>query len=259
MDLPGVMCRYADRFAVLGRGEHHVGSPLGAWLMLALAAPAATGELTDQIVEALGVDVVSAHQVATELLGNPKPVVSAAAAAWTREGLTGLDPWLESLPVRVQTGPVPTQDQADQWAQQYTNDLIDRFPLATTHALVVLASALATRVKWTTPFDTADAADLRGPWSTTLTRVLRMPQDTHDHDAFFVNTQRAGLLGVHRASAIGMDVTSVIADPHVAPATVLAAAHRVAVAQARHSRNLGPVSLFDLPLADHPHWSITQE
>jgi len=258
MELCALVCGYADRFAALGRGEHHVGSPLGAWLVLALAAPAATGDLADRIVDALGADLTTAHRLAVQLLTHPHPAVSAAAAAWSQRGLTGLDPWLATLPAGVQTGPVPTQDEADAWARGHTFGLIDQFPLDTGGAQVLLASALATRVTWVTPFETTDATDLRGPWSTRLTRVLRAPRAV-GHHAVITDTARAGLVGVHTARADGLEVTSVIADPAVAAADVLAAAHQVAVARACHRRNLPPVSLFDLPLGDHPVWIITEE
>lgn len=163
MDLPAVMCRYADRFAALGRGKQQVGSPLGAWLVLALVAPVASGEVAEQIAEALGADVDTAHRMAVQLLAHPHPAVSAAAAAWTREGLTELDPWLRSLPANVQTGPVPTQNQADAWARKNTRGLIEQFPLDTRDVVVLLASALATRVTWIIPFETVDATGLGGP------------------------------------------------------------------------------------------------
>lgn len=258
MELPDLVCRYADRFAALGRGEHHVGSPLGAWLVLALAAPAATSDLAHQVVDALGADLTTAHCMAVELLAHPHPAVSAAAAAWTQEGLTGLDSWLATLPDGVRTGPVPTQDEADAWAREHTLGLIDRFPLNTPEFQVVLASALATRVTWATPFETTDATDLRGPWSTSLTRVLRAPR-AGGHHAVITDTVRAGLVGVHTALADGLEVTSVIAYPAVAPADVLAATHEIAVARARHPRDPAPVSLFDLPLGEHPQWTITEE
>lgn len=259
MDLPAVICRYADRFAALGRGDHHVGSPLGAWLILALAAPAATGQEADQIAETLGTDVETAHHIAMELLARPHPAVSAAAAAWAHEGLTGLDPWLGSLPVGVQAGPLPTQDQADAWARKRTGGLIDQLPLNTRNALVLLASVVATRITWvTTPFETADAAELGGPWSTVLTRVLRAPGGGF-HDAFITDTERAGLVAVHSTQADGIYVTSVIADPAVAPADVLAAAHQIAIARAQYLWNDTSVSLFDLPLGEHPLWIITEE
>lgn len=104
MELPALVGRYADRFAALGRGEHHVGSPSGAWLVLALAAAAATGDLADRISDALGPDLNTAHRMAVKLLTHLHPAVSAAAAAWTQEGLPVLDPWLGSLPRMFRPG-----------------------------------------------------------------------------------------------------------------------------------------------------------
>lgn len=257
MDLPALICGYADRFAALGRGEHHVGSPLGAWLVLAFAAPVATGQEAEQIAQALGTDVDTAHSLAMHLLAHPHPAVSAAAAAWTQQDLHGLDPWLESLPSIVQTGPVPTQDQADAWAREQTLGMIDQFPIHTRGVVVLLASALATRLTWDAPFETADAADLRGPWSATLTRVLRTPH-SRGHHAFITDTERAGRVAVHNGSADYVQVISVIADPAVAPVDVLAAAHEIAVGRFQRP-DITSVSLFDLPLGEHPLWTITQD
>lgn len=257
MDLPDVMCRYAERFTSLGQ-KHGVASPLGAWLVLALAAPAASGDLADEIAGALGADVDIAHAAATELLAHPHPAVSAAAAAWRIDGLPGLDPWLDTLPAEVETGGMPTQDQADLWARESTLGLIDRFPVDTSDLAVLLASALATRVNWADPFETTGAAELRGQWAATLQRVLRAPHSA-DHDSFITRTRRAGLVAVHSVSADGLAVTSVIADTAVAPAGVLATAHQIAMRQAGRGRGQRAISLFDLPLGDHALWTITEK
>jgi hypothetical protein len=257
MDLPALVCRYADRFAALGGEEHHVASPLGAWLVLALAAPAATGPLAEQITDALGTDADSAHRAATELLASPHPSVAAAAAAWMGPELTGLDQWRARLPGTVTTGPVPTQQQADAWAREHTLGLIDTFPLDLARAVIVLASALATRVTWVTPFDLADAAELRGRWSTQLARVLRSPRDG-GHHAVIAQTARAGQVAVHHALADDLEVTCVIAAADVPAVDVLAAAHEIATARVRHGQVPGSVSLFDLPLGEHPLWAITE-
>ena len=256
MDLPDMMCRHAERFTALGQ-KHGVASPLGAWLVLALAAPAATRDLADEISHALGADLDTAHSAATELLAHPHPSVSAAAAAWRRDGLPGLDPWLATLPAEVETGGIPTQDHADAWAREHTLGLIERLPMDTSNLAVALASALATRVTWATPFETTDAADLRGCWSTTLTRVLRA-SDLLGHEAFITETERAGLVAVHSASADDLEVTSVIADPAVAPSDVLAAAHEIAVWQAGHGSGPRALSLFEVPLGDGAQWTITE-
>ncbi|HEY7045741.1 MAG TPA: hypothetical protein VH373_00875 [Jatrophihabitantaceae bacterium] len=91
MDLSTLVRRYAQRFAALGGDEHQVGSPLGAWLVLALAAPTADGQLRAEITDALGTDVESAQQLLAELLKQPDDAVGTALAAWSIPGLTGLD------------------------------------------------------------------------------------------------------------------------------------------------------------------------
>ena len=80
MTLPPLVSRYAERFALLGGDEHRVGSPLGAWLVLAIAAPAAHGALRAEIVDVLGTDVDSAHRLAGALLERSHPAVAAALA-----------------------------------------------------------------------------------------------------------------------------------------------------------------------------------
>jgi len=57
-----------------------VASPLGAWLLLALAAPACAGDDLRQLEEILGADADTAAGFAAELLANPHPLVHAAAA-----------------------------------------------------------------------------------------------------------------------------------------------------------------------------------
>ncbi len=258
MELTALVCRYAERFAELGGGRHHVSSPLGAWLVLALAAPAATGKLAEVITDALGTDVDTAHRAATDLLSHPHPTVAVAAAAWTRPGLVGLNGWTSGLPAPVATGPIPTQEQADAWAREHTLGLIERFPLDVDSALILLASALAARVSWAVPFELAPAAELRGPWSTELTQVLRTPRRRRHH-AFIADTARAGRVVVHTADAEGLQVTSVIAAHDVAPPDVLAATHQICVAWAAGNALVPSVSLFDLPLGDHPLWTIAEQ
>jgi hypothetical protein len=258
MELAGLVRRYAERFAGLGGDEHQVGSPLGAWLVLALAAPTADGVLREEIADALGTDVADAQRLVAELLRRPNEAVGAALAAWSKPGLTGLDAWLAELPVAVTTGDVPTQQEADQWARNHTLGLINTFPIDTRGVLILLASALATRVTWLRPFDLVDGTELRGAWGRQLTRALHAPADL-GHTTSIVATDRAGTVAAHTALAdAGLQVTSVIAAADVPRADVLAVAHDLA-GTARGRRGTGSsVSLFDLPLGDSPLWTITE-
>ena len=252
MNLPNVVDRYARRFAAVHRGEHSVSSPLGAWLVLATAAQAATGEARDELEEVLGLDVSTAASALDALLRDPPDVVRAALAAW---GFTGAD-WVRRLPAAVETGPVPTQTQADAWAREHTLGLIDQFPVGDIAALDgLLASALATRVSWVRPFELTGADELHSPWSTQVAEVL----EDGEADGFLADTEQAGTVAVHTAYAEGaLQVTSVIAGIDVEPVDVLAAAHHIAVAEATGA----PVSrhsLSDMALGDGAFWTITEE
>jgi hypothetical protein len=88
--LSEAVVRYADRFhAALGTG-HHVASPFGAWLLLALAARAASGDTRAELAQVLGDDVDDAAAWADALLSKPHPLVSAVrqavVARYTRVG-----------------------------------------------------------------------------------------------------------------------------------------------------------------------------
>jgi hypothetical protein len=264
------LSRYARRLhQVIGTG-HHVASPLGAWLLLALAAPACTGDDLRQLEEILGIDAGTAAGFAAELLAYPHPVVHAAAAVWSEEGHATdaqIASWQAGLPPQVDTGPVPGQAELDAWARRHTQGLIDRFPVDPGQPLIwLLATALATRVSWARPFDLAPASALgsASPWARTLTQVLRTPQvpgngQVPGHDQFIAATEAVGDVAVHAASARdGLLVVSVAAAAEVQAASVLSAAYDVATALAVG----GPLtrrSLFDLPLGEGPAWTITEE
>ncbi len=63
--------RYAARLhAAIGTG-HQVASPLGAWLLLALAGPASTGPDRAALADVLGCDVDVAAHAAADLLERP--------------------------------------------------------------------------------------------------------------------------------------------------------------------------------------------
>ena len=242
---------YAVRMHRVLGDDHHVASPFGAWLVLALTAPAARGKTAERLAEMLGMPLEDAATVARELLAAPPEAVAAAAAAWSGPAAGDAAVWLDGLPEQVARGPVPTQAQADAWARENTMGLIETFPLDMARDWsVVLASALATRIAWHTAFDVVGAGELRSDWRERVRSVLRTPRE--GHHAAIVRHRDAGDLAIHQAYADGLTVTSVIAGPDVPAVDVLAAAHDVATGSVPH------VSLFDLPAGDGPSWTITE-
>jgi hypothetical protein len=258
--------RYAERLhARAGRG-HHVVSPLGAWIVVALCSEVAGNEQARrELADVLGADPPLAAAFAAGLLADPHPLVAAGAGVWARPAreTTRIKRWLAGLPAVVDTGDIPGQEQIDRWAAERTLGLIDRFPIQLTPDVVcLLASALATRVSWAVPFDVVDAAALGpGPWAARLRRVLHPPRGDPRHRQYLAATDRAGTVGVHLTGARGgLLVGSVIAAGQAVPASdVLAAAEQIVTAEARHPGNVARLSLFDLPLGDGTVWSIGEE
>ena len=263
------LARYARRFHQVAGAGHHVASPLGAWLLLALAGPVCAGEDLRQLEEVLGADAGAAAGFAAELLARPHPVVHAAAAVWCRNGPADarVASWRAGLPPQVEVGPVPGQADLDAWARRQTLGLIDRFPVEDGRALIwLLATAVAARVSWERPFDLAPASALgaASPWSRTLTRVLRTPHGPEDgpvpgtissspplmRPARWLCTPPAPGTGWwwcrSRPPPRSRRPTSCL--PPIDLGTALAA-----------GRPLRRRSLFDLPLGEGPAWTITEE
>ncbi|WFE98950.1 hypothetical protein [Micromonospora sp. WMMD964] len=266
-DLHGPLSAYAARLHASAGDRHHVASPLGAWLLLAVCATtAADGDpAAEDLARALGTDLAEAAEAARALLDAPHPLVRSATALWQRSarGHVGSTGWRAALPRSTEVGVLPDQAGLDAWAREHTDGLIDTFPLKVTPDVVfALASALATRVSWATPFDVADARTLGGPWARRLRQALRSP--SHGHRCAIVSTTRVGDVIVHAAPAqatdgAGLVVLSVAAAADVPPAEVLAVAYDLGAGAADGARPAGARSLFDLPLGDTPLWTVSEE
>lgn len=260
-DIAAPLARYARRFHAVVGPRQHVASPLGAWVLLALCAPASEGQARDLLGDTLGCDPADAADLAAALLAAPHPLVPAAAAVWHPEPplREGLSRWLAGLPPEVETGPVPSQADLDAWARRHTFGLIESFPLQDPSIWLLAATVLATRVSWERPFDLAPGLALgpSSPWSGRLNRVLRTP-DGPGHVQFVAATETAGDVAVHTAHARGgLLVTSVAAAPGIPAADVLAVAYDLAMAGAAGG-TVSRRSLFDLPLGEGTLWSISE-
>jgi hypothetical protein len=259
------LATYAERLHAAAGPDHHVVSALSAWLLVALCAPLAENADRAEISEALGADPMEAARFAAGLLTEPHPLVGAAAAMWMAPAVTTpvLEQWRDGLPPGATTGDIPTREALDAWVKAHTLGLIDRFPIEVTPDIVcLLATALATKVSWEVPFEVIDAAALApSPWATRLHWVLRSPRQGPRHRQYIAETDRAGTVGVHLASARGgLLVGSVVAiDQMVPSADVLAAASSIVSMEARSPHGVARRSLFDLPLGDDAVWTVTEE
>ena len=135
--------------------DDFVVSGAGLWPLLALLASAADETARAELAAALGRPAESGQADALELIDILRDGASTTAALglWTRKGIPLHQQWASRLPAGV-VGTLTDQRALDRWASEETGGLIDKFPLELTpEILLVLASALAARVTWRTPFD----------------------------------------------------------------------------------------------------------
>ena len=136
-------------------GEDFALSAAGVWPLLALLASAADEPASTELAAALGRHTDSAQRDALELLDVLQSSVSTTAAIgiWARADIPLHEDWASRLPEGV-VGELTDQAALDRWAADQTGGLIDRFPLdITPFTDLMIASALAARMRWRTPFE----------------------------------------------------------------------------------------------------------
>lgn len=264
--LPALVGAYAQRVSSSVLEQHReasVSSALGIWLLLAACAPVAQGADRAELEEALGCSADEASRLLAAFLTAPPPALNAALALWLRtvDATAAVSEWTRGLPDSVSSGFMPTQAEADAWAQRETLGLIRRFPMqidALTR--IVLASVLATKVSWEVPFGVVPAAEHCGPASPWRGAVSRLLWDGGPEGrAMIARTEAVGLVAVHCAVAReDLSVVSVSAAPDVDRASVIAAAYEVA-ARVCADWGRGGSSLYDLPLGRGHSWEISEQ
>jgi len=254
-DSKGAIAEYAARFHAALGPVHGAASPLGAWILLALAAQASDGPTRAELECVLGVSAPEALAFVRGLFASPHPAVAAAIALWNDPSIynEAFGRWHEALPQSVQRGPIPSRKAADAWVRNATHGAIAQMPVWDDLSVLVLASALAVDGAWYGPFSCVPSAELGdSPWAREVEQVL----STHDSGHSIRWTPSAGEVAVHvRPTRSDFIVTSVIAAPDVPLERVIAAAHEVASGSDRVERR----SLFSLPLGDGHSWTITEE
>ena len=254
-----LVASYSQSFNDTILTEHGVASALGLWVLLALLAPGSQESDRDELEKALGTSADDAASRAAELLANPHPALHAAVALWSKAAALNekFAAFAESLPAEITRGAVPTQEQADTWANEHTLGLISQFPLHLDPLIAaVLVSAIATKGEWLQPFDGAKASDLGGVFAAQADTVLRSP-DTHK--VAIVRTMSAGLVGVHSAHTTeGLLVISVIGAPYSSPPQMHGAALEVSRLLSGVVTTAQYVNLFDLELGDGLAWHIEE-
>ena len=206
--LASLVATYARRVSPAVLDQHREGSvssALGVWLLLAACAPAAQGSDRAALEEALGCSAEEAARLLAAFMADPPQALHAAIALWVAvdDATDALASWTRGLPGEVESGFMPSQAQADAWADRKTLGLIREFPMRIDEfTRIVLASALATNVKWEVPFEVVPAAEHCGvssPWHGAVSRLLW--DGAADRRAMIARTDAAGVVAVHCAVA----------------------------------------------------------
>jgi hypothetical protein len=152
--LPALVSAYARRVssAVLEQQRAaSVSSALGVWLLLAACVSAAQGSDRAALEDALGCPAAEAARLLAAFMTDPPEALHAGIALWVAvdDATAELSSWTRGLPGEVESGFMPSQAEADAWADHATLGLIRRFPMEIdADTRIVLASALATKVTW---------------------------------------------------------------------------------------------------------------
>ena len=238
-------------------------SPLGVWLLLAACAIAADGANRIALEQVIGCSRDDALELLSAFMVAPPSALNAAIAIWVSAGeaTDALAAWVRRLPRGIESGYMPTKEEADAWADRNTLGLIKSFPLDINELTrIVLASALATKVSWEIPFAVALSSDHLGAGSPWHGMVERLLWDQHPGRlAMLADTSRAGLVAVHTAVANEeLTVMSVSAEPAVPREAALDAAHEVAAFARGADSPASQRSLFDLALGAGHSWSVSE-
>ncbi|MGW1636169.1 serpin family protein [Streptomyces lavendulae] len=202
----------------------------GLWPLLALLADGAGGPARTELAEALGIPAGDAARAARELLAGLGAVrgLRSATGLWTREDLALEPGWSAGLPpgTRGTLSGDPDRDREalDAWARERTDGVTERMPVTLPEGpggvRLLLASALALRLRWIQPFDEGYGEPHEGPWAGRPLHVLR--RDTTLLDRVGVARGPGGpvtLLEV--VGDAGVDVHLVLGEPRATPGEVL--------------------------------------
>lgn len=159
------------RWARTWDGGGTVLSGLGAWPLLAALADAAAGPARRELAEAVGLPAEAGLDAARELLAvlGRTTAVHTALRLWTAATVPVRPDWATRLPEAAHNvlDPDPARSQAalNAWVEKETEGLLHQMPVQVDkRTLLVLASALTVRTRWTEPF-TESPTSGTGPWA----------------------------------------------------------------------------------------------
>jgi hypothetical protein len=223
---------YSKLFHKEYKNDHHIVSPLGAWMLLALLAQGSGDDsrpLNPIAKQALGVTVEKSGRLLKELLSSDHPAVFSAIKAWLAPDASSdetLRRWHQDVtdycPVDVK---VPNKEELNSWVKEKSLELIEEFPVDIDPELFkgLFATVIATDVEWEVPLKIIQDNELSKHWDTSDFLL-----DNNSNHTFIHRDAEHGLFGVHYAKAKkGLTVYSVIAFNDTPEDITLEVAHKI--------------------------------
>lgn len=176
-ELAGYITKYSEIFnEVIDVDQHHVASPLGAWMLLAFLSEKQDSQLLEKV---LGVDTTKAAELLEGLLKDIPEPIAATLHGWINPDSTKRyaefikrSRFDKDIEVKF-----PSEKELNDWAKNNTKGIIEKFPLVPDDTFTGLfASALATDVKWRQPLDVESAPE-NSTWD--VDTVLRDDNENH--------------------------------------------------------------------------------
>ncbi|NKQ26790.1 serpin family protein [Streptomyces galbus] len=204
-------------------------SAAAVWPPLAHLAAGAGGPARAELSEAPGLPAGQAAGAARDLLTTLGALrgVDTALGLWTTRTLELNEQWTAGLPAEahgVLTGdPLADRRALDAWAARRTGGPIDRMPVVLAKDTeMVLASALALRTQWLSPFDEGPLETAYEPWAGEPRLALRRSSVLLDR----IGVARTPGGHVTELKVLGknaLDVHLLLGEEGMGPGTVLGA------------------------------------
>lgn len=236
--LEGYNESFVSKIVDFDADDNTVFSALGAWVLTAVIAGGNPNgipkEKIIQLENALGMSLHVAYETAVELIKEAPEVVKASLGAWLRPDYVEANnvayKWLQNIQgtgvLHSQVG-LPSQAELDDWADKATLGLIQEFPYTiNSETLVLVATALASKVAWREPYSVENASDVMvSAWGQENVLFSKKPET-------FLLQLEDGIYAVHYKdsdkSSNGLRVLSVIGPKEAAPEEVIQVANMVA-------------------------------
>ncbi|MFJ7075002.1 serpin family protein [Streptomyces sp. NPDC098781] len=219
-------------------------SAAGVWPLLAFLADGADGTARAELADAVGLPADQAAGAARELLHAMGAMrgLDSALGLWTKRTLELREPWAAGLPAQthgVLTGDLGVDKGAlDAWAAKWTGGLIEEMPvLPDDDTEMVLASALALRTEWLSPFVDLPMTPEAGPWNDRTLIGLRRRSELLDRIGV-ADTPTGHVTELKVLGDSAIDVHLLLGEEGMTPAEVLAAG--VDILARRHPVVPGP-------------------